>query len=274
MILALDVGNSQIFGGVFDKSEIKLRFRRNSKSSSSSDEHGIFLRQVLKENAIDPKLITQIGICSVVPEVVYSLMRGCEKYFSITPFVLQPGVKTGLVVKYHNPVEVGSDRIANAIAGTSIYSGKDLIIVDLGTATTFCVVTAKKDYVGGSIIAGLKLSRDALVRGTSKLPSVEILKTKGVLGQSTIESIQSGLYYGHLGQIREIAKRLTDECFEGVRPVIIGTGGLAPLFEKEKVFDAIHPDLVLQGIRGAIALNAKSPQASRVFTSQSGKVKL
>lgn len=255
MILALDVGNTQMYGGVIEGDAIKLRFRMTSKAGSSADEYGIFLRSALRENEIDPKKVTQIGICSVVPDVIYSLRRACEKYFSVTPFLLQPGVKTGLKIKYHNPVEVGADRIANSIAAVAMYPRKNMIIVDLGTATTFCAVSAEKEYLGGTIIAGLRLNMEALESKTAKLPSVEIVAPHRVLGQNTVESIQSGLYYGHLGQMKEITNRLAIECFNNQAPFVIGTGGFSTLFEREKVFNAIQPDLVLKGLTLALAMN-------------------
>lgn len=260
MILALDVGNSQIFGGVVDNDKIILRFRKTSKTGASSDEYGLFLRSVLRENGIDPKAIKEIALCSVVPEVVYSLRGACRKYFEITPFSLQPGVKTGLKIKYRNPIEVGADRIANSIAAVHLYPDRPLIIVDLGTATTFCAISEDKDYLGGVIIAGLRLSMEALEAKTAKLPSVEIIPMKETLGRSTTESLQSGLFYGHVGQIREITQRLTAECFPHQKPFIIGTGGFAGLFEKEKLFNVIHPDLVLTGLIQALKLNEQGAE--------------
>lgn len=256
MILALDVGNTQMYGGVFDGDSIRLRFRMTSKGGSSADQYGVFLRSVLRENDIQVSDIQQIGICSVVPDVIYSLRRACEKYFDVSPFLLQPGVKTGLRIKYHNPVEVGADRIANAIAASTLYPRKNMIIVDLGTATTFCAVSAEKEYLGGVIIAGLRLNMEALEAKTAKLPSVEIVVPNKVLGQNTVESIQSGLFYGHLGQMKEISSRLTQECFGGQKPFVIGTGGFSSLFEKEKVFDVTSPDLVLKGLVQAMKLNS------------------
>jgi type III pantothenate kinase len=255
MILTLDVGNSQIFGGVLDDEKILLRFRKTSKTGASSDELGLFLRSVLRENGIAPEKITEIALCSVVPDVVYSFRSACRKYFNMSPFILQPGVKTGLKIKYRNPIEVGADRIANAIAATHLYPDRNFIIVDLGTATTFCALSKDKDYYGGSIIAGLRLSMEALEAKTSKLPAVEIIALKESLGRSTIESLQSGLYFGHIGQIKEITKRLTDECFKDDKPFIIGTGGFASLFEKEKIFDEIQTDLVLFGLVQANKMN-------------------
>ena len=256
MILTLDVGNSQIYGGVFEKETMLLSFRRNTKQGSSSDDVGVFLRTVLRENDLDPKKIKNIAFCSVVPDVIYSLRGACKKYFDINPFILQAGVKTGLKIKYRNPVEVGADRIANSIAATQMYPAKNMIIVDLGTATTFCAISKEKDYLGGSIVAGLKLSMEALEAKTSKLPSVEIVAMHEALGRSTIESIQSGLYYGHIGTIKEISERISHECFAGDKPFIIGTGGFAHLFEREKIFNVIHPDLVLKGLLYSIKMNA------------------
>lgn len=255
MILALDVGNTQIYGGVFEKEKMLLSFRRNSKQGASSDEIGIFLRTVLRENDLDPAKIKQIAFCSVVPDVIYSLRGACKKYFDLNPFVLQAGVKTGLKIKYRNPLEVGADRIANAIAATHLYPNKNLIIVDLGTATTFCAVSKDKDYLGGSIVAGLRLSMESLEAKTSKLPSVEIVGMSEALGRSTIESLQSGLYYGHIGTIREISERIANEAFDGDKPFIIGTGGFANLFEKEKIFNVVVPDLVLKGLLFSLKMN-------------------
>ncbi|WP_413585526.1 type III pantothenate kinase [Bdellovibrio sp. HCB274] len=256
MILCLDVGNTQIFAGLFDKDKMVLSFRKNSKSGASSDETGIFLRTAIRENGYDPAMVKQIAICSVVPEVIYSLRGACMKYFNINPFILQAGVKTGLRVKYRNPSEVGADRIANSIAGAHLYPNKNLIIVDLGTATTFCAVSKEKDYLGGSIVAGLRLCMEALESKTAKLPSVEIVSMHEALGRTTIESIQSGLYYGHLGTMKEIISRVTRECFPDEKPFVIGTGGFSSLFEKEKVFDAIIPDLVLKGMLISLQQNA------------------
>lgn len=256
MILCLDVGNTQIYAGLFDKDKMVLSFRKNSKSGASSDETGLFLRTAIRENGFDPTKVTKIAICSVVPDVIYSLRGACMKYFNINPFILQAGVKTGLKIKYHNPVEVGADRIANSIAATHLYPQRDLILVDLGTATTFCVVTKNKDYCGGSIIAGLRLCMEALESKTAKLPSVEIVAMHEAVGRTTVESLQSGLYYGHLGAIRELVQRITRESFHGERPLVIGTGGFAHLFEKEKIFDEIVPDLVLKGMLIALQFNS------------------
>lgn len=254
MLLCIDVGNSHIYGGVFDGDEIKLRFRLTSKVSTA-DEFGIFLKSVLRENDYAPERIKHIAICSVVPQIDYSLKSACAKYFSTEPFMLQAGVKTGLNIKYRNPLEVGADRIANAIAATHIYPNQNIIVIDFGTATTFCVINGQKEYLGGAILPGVRLSADALSKNTAKLPSVEILRTEHVVGRSTIESIQSGVYYGVLGACRELIKRIQDESFAGKPVVVLATGGFASLFDKHDLYDQWVPDLVLQGIRFASLMN-------------------
>jgi type III pantothenate kinase len=256
MILCLDIGNTQIFAGVYDGEKLRLRFRRNSRTGASSDEIGVFLRTVLRENDIDPREVRQIALCTVVPEVLHSVRNACMKYFNLNPFVLQAGVKTGLKIRYKNPVEVGPDRIANAIAGTHLYPNQNLLIMDFGTATTFCAVTADKQYLGGVITAGVRISMEALESRTSRLPSVEILQSQSCLSQTTVESIQSGLYFGNIGQAKEIISRIQHEAFNGVRPKVIGTGGFATLFDKAELFDEEAPDLVLTGLHIALKMNS------------------
>ena len=262
MILSLDVGNTTMHGGLFEGDQLKMQFRRTTDSRGSSDELGIFLRSVLRENGADPSAIKHIAICSVVPDAIHSIRGACTKYFGINPFLLQAGVKTGLKIKYRNPLEVGADRIANAIAGTHLYPGKNLIIIDFGTATTFDVVSGhEREYLGGTIIAGLRISMEALETRTAKLPAVEIAQPAQALGRSTIESMQAGLYFGQIGMIKELTARLTDECFDGgktpeTKPLVIGTGGFSRLFENAGLFDAIHSDLVLKGLNVALWMNS------------------
>ena len=255
MMLCIDVGNSHIYGGVFSNGEICLRFRHTSKVSTS-DELGIFLKNVLRENQCSPEKIRNISICSVVPQLDYSLRAACVKYFSVEPFFLQAGVKTGLNIKYRNPADVGADRIANAIAATHRFPGKNLIIIDFGTATTFCVINDQKSYLGGVILPGIRLSVDALSNNTAKLPAVEIIKIEHVVGRSTIESIQSGVFYGAMGACRELIARIKKEAFPGQDVLILATGGFAALFDKQGLYDHHLPDLVLQGMCIAAEMNA------------------
>lgn len=255
MILCLDIGNSHIYGGVFEQDKLLLQFRKSSKSGASSDEFGLFLRGVLRENEIDPEGIRHIAVCNVVPEVQYPISAASQKYFGITPFILQAGVKTGLKIRYRNPLEVGADRIANAIAVTTLYPDEDVIIIDLGTATTFCLVTRDKSYQGGVILPGLKLSMTALSSGASRLGSVEIVKSEHCLGKATAESIQSGLYNGHLGAMREIIAQIQQQELSGNSVRVIGTGGFTTLFSNAEIFDDIIPDLVLKGLFIAQKMN-------------------
>lgn len=256
MMLCLDIGNSHIFGGVFEGEQPHLTFRKASKQGASSDEYGLFFRSVLRENGIDPLHITHIAMCSVVPEMVYAISASCRKYFDIVPFNLQAGVRTGLKIGYQNPHEVGADRIANAIAGVSLFPKQDLLIIDMGTATTLCAISKGQLYMGGVIVAGLRLSMHALDSGTSKLGAVEIVRTKQTLGRTTASSIQSGLFYGHLGALNEIINRVVEEEFAGQRPRVLATGGFASLFDGSGLFDTIVPDLVLRGLKRAADLNS------------------
>ena len=254
LLLCLDVGNSQILGGVFEGAELKVTFRRSSSIRSSSDEFGLFFRSVLRENGVDPGAIHMAGICSVVPDVLHSLRNCFRKYFRFEPLLLQPGVKTGLKIRYRNPLEVGSDKIANALGGVTRFPGRNLIIVDFGTATTLCAVSKERDYLGGVITPGIHSSMAVLESKTARLPAVEIIRPAQVLGRSIVESIQSGLYYGTLATVRSLAALVAEEHFAAERPVVVGTGGYGRLFEAENFFDAFIPELPLIGLRRAIEL--------------------
>lgn len=254
MMLCIDVGNSHIYGGVFSEETLRLRFRQTSKISTS-DELGIFLKAVLRENNCSPDSITQIAICSVVPQIDYSLRSACMKYFSIEPFFLHAEVKTGLQVHYRNPLEIGADRIANAIAAVHAFPERDMIVIDFGTAITLCVIGKEKSYHGGAILPGLRLSMEALSKNTAKLAAVEIVKPDQVLGRSTGESIQAGIYFGALGACKELLLQLKNTFFAGVTPLVLATGGFAALYENQGIYDHCFPDLVLQGVRLAALMN-------------------
>lgn len=253
MILCLDVGNTHIYGGVFDGEKLILQFRYPTTAVSTSDQLGIFFRQVLLENNIDITKIKKISVGSVVPSVDYSVRAAIVKYFNLEPFFLKAGVKTGLKISYKNPLEVGADRIANAIAAVHQFPQSNIVIVDLGTATTFDIVRKDNNYLGGVIMPGIKIAMSALNENTAKLPPVNILKPEKVIGQSTIANIQSGLYYGHLGAIVTIIDKISEEAFDKATPIILGTGGFSNLFENEHIFTMVIPELVLHGLRLAHA---------------------
>jgi type III pantothenate kinase len=252
MLLCLDVGNTHIFGGVYDGDQLKATFRRTSSVRASSDEFAIFFRAALRENDLDSDRIQMAGICSTVPDAIHSLQNCFRKYFRLEPFVLQPGVKTGLKIRYRNPLEVGADKIANAIGGLMRFPNRNLLIADFGTATTLCAVSKDKEYLGGIITPGIQISMSVLESKTARLPAVEIVRPAEVLGRSIVESIQSGLYYGTLATLRSLAALVTEEHFATDQPLLIGTGGFSRLFEKEKLFDAFIPELPLIGLRRAV----------------------
>lgn len=254
MLLCLDIGNTQMHAGVFDGG-LRFQFRKTTHPLGSSDEFGVFFVSVLRENGIDPRAIQRVAICSVVPSAQYPIRSACLKYFHCEPFLLQAGVKTGLKVKYRNPHEVGADRIAGAIAATLRRPASNVIVVDCGTATTFDVVTAGGDYLGGAILPGIGISVETLAGKTAKLPTVEITRPAVALGRSTIESIQSGVYHAHVGAVRQLVAELSREAFGGERPAVIGTGGFARLLESEKLFDEVVPELVLLGLKHAEEIN-------------------
>jgi type III pantothenate kinase len=255
MILALDVGNSQIYCGVFDGTALVTQFRHASTARSSSDEIGVFLRGALRENGVDPEQIKTIAISSVVPELNYSLRSCCQKYFDIEPMLMRPGIKTGLKIAYKDPKEVGSDRIADAMGAVKLFPGRNLIVIDFGTATTVCAIAKDRTFLGGNIMPGVRLAMEALESKTAKLPSVEIRAVKGAIGTTTVGSIQSGLYWSNVGMVRELSQRITAEAFPDEAPLIIATGGFAHLFDREELFDHVVSDLILTGLLEALRLN-------------------
>lgn len=257
MLLCLDVGNSQIFAGVYNDGELVLRFRHETQPTITSDQFGVFLKSVLCENNIDCTHIKNVAIGSVVPSVDYSLRAACKKYLNIEPFILKPGIKTGIKTKAYNQTETGADLIAAAIAATHFHPKQNIIIVDLGTATTITAITANKEFLGASFIPGVRLSINALSNNAAKLFPVEIIKPNNAVGRSTAEAMQSGSYYGHLGAIKEIVKQMIQETFAHTKPIIIATGGLAYLFEDAKIFDFIKTDLVLDGLYLAFTMSKK-----------------
>ncbi len=252
MLVCLDVGNTHMLGGVFAKDKLILRFRYATPLLGTADQFGIFLINILKYNQIEPLKIKVVAISSVVPNYDYTLRHSFFQYFKAANyFILQPGVKTGLNIRCKNPNEVGADRIANAIGAIAAFPGKALIVVDMGTATTLCAITKDRDYLGGSILPGLRLCMEALKNNTAKLMAVDIEIPSTYMGKTTRECIQSGLYYGHLGALREIISGFKREIFLGETVYVIGTGGFAQLYEETNLFDRYISDLVLQGLRKA-----------------------
>lgn len=256
MYICLDIGNTHIYGGVFSSSkELKVTFRYPTQVSCTSDQLGIFLKSILREHQIEPNHVKQICIASVVPSIDYTVRAACLKFFDINPLFLKVGIKTGLKLSIKNPLELGADRVANAVAALDLFPGKDLIIVDYGTATTFCAVSKGSEYLGGAIIPGIKLSMESLFKGTAKLSAVDIVKTQVALGKTTETQIQSGLILSQIGTTRELIAKLKVEAFPHSNCAVIATGGYAHLLEDEGLFDEIVPDLVLHGLQVILEKN-------------------
>jgi len=255
MNLCIDVGNSQLHGGVYRDGEQIAQFRKQSPARDSRDEVGLFLVAALREMGVDPKSVERVGISCVVPEAVYALRNASRIYFRTEPLFVEAGIRTRLKIETRNPLEVGADRIANAIAATERYPGRHVLVVDFGTAITFEAVTAGRSYLGGAICAGLGLAMEALGSRTAKLPFVEITRPERALGRSTVECIQGGLYYGYYGLIKELIARTRLEAFGGEPCVTAATGGFSQLYREAGLFDEIVPDLVLRGIDAVLAMN-------------------
>ena len=214
---------------------------------SSKNEYGVLIRELFYLNDFRADDINAIIISSVVPPVVPTLERMCQRYFGLSPLLIGPGVKTGMDIRYDNPREVGADRIVNAVAAYEKYGGP-VIIVDFGTATTFCAVDAKGVYLGGSICPGIGISTEALVQRTAKLPRIELKRTDSVICRNTIESMQAGVFYGFVGQVEGIVSRMRRELDMSAR--VVATGGLAVVIAPAtKAIDVVEPMLTLEGLR-------------------------
>lgn len=258
MLLCLDVGNTHLLGGIFYKDKLILRFRYATALLGTADQLGIFLITILNFHSIKLSEIKAVALSSVVPNYDYTLKHCFGQYFKTAAyFLLQPGVKTGLNIRCKNPNEVGADRIANAIAAVTKFPKKSLIVVDLGTATTLCAITEKRDYLGGAILPGMRLCMEALKTNTAKLMAVDIEIPSSYMGKTTRESIQSGLYYGHFGALKEIIFGFKEEIFKKKTVKVIGTGGFAQLYEGKGLFDFLVPDLALLGLKIAFEYSKK-----------------
>ncbi|MGO4890171.1 type III pantothenate kinase [Anaerobacillus sp. MEB173] len=247
MIFVLDVGNTNIVLGVYDGEELKYHWRVGTSRQKTEDEYGMLIKDLFAYKGLPIDAIDGIIISSVVPPIMFALERMCRKYFNIEPMIIGPGIKTGLNIKYDNPKEVGADRIVNAVAGIHLY-GSPLIIVDFGTATTFCYINEEKQYMGGAIAPGISISTEALYTQASKLPRIEITKPSNIIGKNTVSAMQAGIVYGYVGQVEGIVNRMKAQA--NVEPKVIATGGLAPLIARESnCIDIVDPFLTLKGLQ-------------------------
>ena len=248
MLLVIDVGNTNIVLGVFKEKELLYDWRISTEKDRTSDEYGLLFEQIFKFNNIDIEELEDVIISSVVPPLMHTLPAMSLKYFNIEPIVVGPGVKTGMNIKYDNPKEVGADRIVNAIAAYEKYGGP-LIIIDFGTAITFCAISKEGDYLGGAITPGIKISTEALFMRTAKLPKIEIVKPDKVIGTNTTNSIRSGVVYGYIGMVDYIIEKMIEEMGED-KVNVIATGGFSNLIASEsKYIKTIDKLLTLEGLR-------------------------
>lgn len=248
MLLAVDVGNTNIVFGTYDGQDLITSWRMATHREQTEDEYGIMLKSLLRDADIEFGKINGAIISSVVPPLTPVMERMCERYFSTKALVVGPGIKTGINIKYENPREVGADRIVNAVAAHHKYGGP-AIIVDFGTATTFDAVTAGLDYLGGAIAPGIGISTDALFKSAARLYRVEIAKPDRIIGRNTSASMQAGIFYGYVGLVDSIVDRMKQEMGGG-RIITVATGGLAPLICSEtRTIDEVDMLLTLDGLR-------------------------
>ena len=251
MMLCLDVGNSRAKAGLFETGRLVARFERETGQLHRRADWAEWLRSSLAQRQLPPQRIGAIHTCSVVPRLQPALEAACLELFEQSPFVLGAGNQSTLTLDYRNPAELGPDRIAAAIGACRRWPGEHLIVVGCGTALTFCCIDSSRRHLGGAITAGPGLIAQALHAGTGRLPQVTFELAPPVLGQCTRSGIQSGLFYGLLGQIRELSSRLRAQCFAGQNTRLVGTGGLSAALQAMDLFDCVEPDLVLQGLSAA-----------------------
>jgi len=257
MILCIDIGNTNIKYGVFDGEKLVASFRVASKRSSTADEYGVIVRDLLESAAIKRDQIEGIIMSSVIPQLNYTMEHMCEYYFGKKPLVVGPGLRTGINVRVDNPREVGADRIVNSVAAYKLYGGKKPIIcIDFGTATTFNVITEKGELIGGVIAPGIKGSLDSLVNGTAKLPNIELELPGKVICKDTITNMQAGLLYGFAGLVDGILKRARKELGVDKKGcVVVATGGLGSIIAEESDIDITDRTLTLVGLRMLYEMN-------------------
>lgn len=251
MILVVDVGNTNIVLGVYKNKESIASWRISTDAKKTSDEYSIQVMQLFVQSNLNPKEVKGIIISSVVPNIMHSLENMIKKSFGMNPLVVGPGIKTGINIKYDNPKEVGADRIVNAVAAHEKYK-RDLIILDFGTATTFCSLTKEANYLGGCITPGIRIASDALFDRAAKLPRVELEIPQSIICKNTISSMQAGIIYGYIGLVEYIVNKMKKEMmdFGSEEPFVVATGGLANLIAKETtIIDKVDSSLTLEGLR-------------------------
>ncbi|WP_010501477.1 type III pantothenate kinase [Paenibacillus elgii] len=247
MILVVDVGNTNIVLGIYEGKQLLHHWRLSTNRSATSDEYGMTMYNLFQHAGIGLDQVDGVILSSVVPPLMFVLEQLCLNYLKKAPLIVGPGIKTGLNIRYENPKEVGADRIVNAVAAIELY-GSPCIVVDFGTATTFDYIDEKSQFIGGAVAPGISISTEALYQRAAKLPRIELVKPKSVVGRNTVASMQAGIIFGFAGQVDGIVDRIKQEF--RVEPKVIATGGLAELIAGEsRTIDLIDPLLTLQGLQ-------------------------
>jgi len=253
MILTIDIGNSDTVLGIYNNDKMLDHWRVSTDYKKTVDEYGILFNNLFSFDDVKIDQIDGIIISSVVPQVVRILEKTTIRYFDLKPIIVGPGIKTGMNIRMEDPREVGADRIVNAVAGYQKFGGP-LIIVDFGTATTFCYISKIGDYEGGAIAPGIGVATDSLFKHASKLPRVELKRPDLAIGKNTVSGTQSGIFYGFMGQVEKLISKFKEEI-DG-NPVVIATGGYSELFGSEiESIDHILPFLTLDGLYYLAKLN-------------------
>lgn len=247
MLLAIDVGNTNLVLGVFKEDRLIENWRLETVKDRTADEHGILIKNLFLFRKIDTEDINGVIISCVVPPMINTLEDMIQKYFHQKPLIVGPGIKTGMPIYYDNPREVGADRIVNAVAAYERYR-HSLIVVDFGTATTFDYISELGEYIGGVIVPGIMISLEALFEKTAKLPRIELSKPKSVIGKNTVHSMQSGIINGYVSLVEGIVQRIKEEV--SGNPLVIATGGLARYISSETgIIDEVDELLTLKGLK-------------------------
>lgn len=247
MIFVIDVGNTNMVLGIYKGKELLHHWRLGTTRTATADEYGMTIHNLLQYAGIHIQDIEGVIVSSVVPPLTQTLEQLCRKHLKREPLFVGPGIKTGLNIRYENPREVGADRIVNSVAGIAKY-GTPLIIVDFGTATTFDYIDEEGNYLGGAIVPGIGISTEALYERAAKLPRIDLVRPKSVIGRNPVTSMQAGIIFGYAGQVDGIVGRIWQEFNNQAK--VVATGGLAELISAESPsVDHIDPLLTLEGLR-------------------------
>lgn len=249
MLLVIDIGNSNIVMGTYSGKNLMKHWRISTDRQKTGDEYGMLINDLFRYQGVKISDVKDIIISSVVPPLIVPITKMCERYFKVRPLIVGPGIKTGIKLNYENPRAIGADRIVNVVGAFEHYGGP-LIVIDIGTATTFDVVSETGDFLGGVIAPGIMASAESLFNSTAKLPRIELVPPKSIIGHNTITCMQAGIIYGYVGQIDTIVEKIREEMGASWKAKVIATGGLAKMIHKEsKTIDKIDHFLTLSGLR-------------------------